>query len=1176
MRPIKLNIKGFNSFIEEQIIEFDKLTERGLFGIFGPTGSGKSTILDAITMAMYGDIARNTSEFINSNVDSASISYEFEVGRGSERHRYIVERNIKKKPDGGYRTSLVRVREVKDGKHDIISSGDGEVKKKIVELIGLNSDDFTRSVVLPQGKFNEFLKLKGQERRNMFERIFRLEKYGAELVKKIRNVKNEKLTERTRLEGELGSYSGVSEEACKTIEEELKQLQGEEKALKDEQKKLDDEYKRLKDVWDNQSKLNQLLQKKDKLDEKLLEIETKKIQLDFAKRAFNVNPFVDNLNQTIGKISDNDEEATKIAEVLTDIDQQVKVTAQLHYEALERKNNRIPELIKKEGELSQALELEREIEKLQDQISEIQKEFNLNLEGIGQHNDKSKEIEAKINDLNLRLEQIDIRIDAIKVEPEYRESIEEAAEIEKEFKKLGKDKKRKEEKARLLKEDIDKREKEYSELVEQRDNIEKNANKTFGDLQLLQSNCPGDSNTLLNKQSYVTSIEASYNTARENKDKLDEMQLEYGKILSFINEKTNEEKRVKDKISDNEKALEQIEAEIEALKIANMAGILAAEMQNESECPVCGSTHHPRPAEYVATSEIKNKEKVYKKIKEDNKGLKEDALNLHGEIQRLDGEEKRYREEIAKTSKALEGISIEDLAKSLEEAQNQFRSLQESIDKWNNEKLDLEKCHKEQSNAFSDHSTKCAAVGEGLRKDTESLKELNEELAESITQYALLEEKYSNLKLNLQIEDFEEKMKIIKKDEKEIQELQKEAKKIIKNNEVLKADKEIEDGKARDLVTRNLEIEGIRNIYSKDIEFKQDKVKTLSDDKEPGKYLEDVCNEKEEITNNENVLNRKLEREKQEKQELENKKAGIQKNTESLKQILEGQKAKLEKVLKDNGFEESETVKGYLLPEKDIKELQTTVDEFTKEYNLVVENISSINKELNGQSVDEERWVEITDRIEELVGLLEQKNQDIGAKKEILKDMNDKLKKAMELLEERSKIQHSLDLLEDLDKLVAGNKFVEYIAMNQLEYIAKEASKRLKEITKERYALELNQDGGFVMRDDFNGGTRRATDTLSGGETFLTSLSLALALSSQIQLRGNAPLEFFFLDEGFGTLDTELLEVVMSSLERLHSDKLCVGIISHVEELKNRVPVKLIVSPAQQGGEGSKVKVEYS
>ncbi len=80
MRPIKLTVSGLNSYIDEQTIEFDKLIERGLFGIFGDTGSGKSTILDAITIAMYGNISRNTKEFINSACKEAVVNYEFEIG----------------------------------------------------------------------------------------------------------------------------------------------------------------------------------------------------------------------------------------------------------------------------------------------------------------------------------------------------------------------------------------------------------------------------------------------------------------------------------------------------------------------------------------------------------------------------------------------------------------------------------------------------------------------------------------------------------------------------------------------------------------------------------------------------------------------------------------------------------------------------------------------------------------------------------------------------------------------------------------------------------------------------------------------------------------------------------------------------------------------------------------
>ncbi|MNZ70553.1 Nuclease SbcCD subunit C [compost metagenome] len=166
------------------------------------------------------------------------------------------------------------------------------------------------------------------------------------------------------------------------------------------------------------------------------------------------------------------------------------------------------------------------------------------------------------------------------------------------------------------------------------------------------------------------------------------------------------------------------------------------------------------------------------------------------------------------------------------------------------------------------------------------------------------------------------------------------------------------------------------------------------------------------------------------------------------------------------------------------------------------------------------------------------------------------------------------DQLSKLQTVLRGNAFVEYIAEEQLMQVCQSASQRLRFLSKQRYALEVDSGGGFVIRDDGNGGVRRPVSTLSGGETFLTSLSLALALSAQIQLRGQYPLQFFFLDEGFGTLDPELLDTVITSLERLHNDQLSVGIISHVPELRARLPRKLVVVPAEQGGGGSRILLE--
>ncbi|TCZ75613.1 SMC family ATPase, partial [Paenibacillus albiflavus] len=166
--------------------------------------------------------------------------------------------------------------------------------------------------------------------------------------------------------------------------------------------------------------------------------------------------------------------------------------------------------------------------------------------------------------------------------------------------------------------------------------------------------------------------------------------------------------------------------------------------------------------------------------------------------------------------------------------------------------------------------------------------------------------------------------------------------------------------------------------------------------------------------------------------------------------------------------------------------------------------------------------------------------------------------------------------LHKLQSVLKANALVEFLAEEQLLGVSRAASERLGKLTRRRYALEVDSSGGFVIRDDANGGVKRPVSTLSGGETFLTSLALALALSAQIQLKGEYPLEFFFLDEGFGTLDGDLLDTVVTALERLHTDRVAVGVISHVPELKARLPRKIIVHPAEASGRGSRIELEES
>ncbi|MFR1317802.1 MAG: AAA family ATPase, partial [Peptostreptococcus anaerobius] len=228
MKPIRLEIDGINSYSKKQLIDFEELTSRGLFGIFGNTGSGKSTILDAITLALYGNIARSSKDFINSNSQKALVDFEFELGMGQSRRYYKITRRFKKKESKDKFSSVsdsVRLM-VKDssGEYQVIADKVGEVNTSIKSILGLEEGDFLKSVVLPQGKFSEFLSLGGKDRRNMLERIFGLEEYGSSLSIKLAREKKDLDSKITSIEAIMTQHENISKEVLSELREELKEL----------------------------------------------------------------------------------------------------------------------------------------------------------------------------------------------------------------------------------------------------------------------------------------------------------------------------------------------------------------------------------------------------------------------------------------------------------------------------------------------------------------------------------------------------------------------------------------------------------------------------------------------------------------------------------------------------------------------------------------------------------------------------------------------------------------------------------------------------------------------------------------------------------------------------------------------------------------------------------------
>ena len=151
----------------------------------------------------------------------------------------------------------------------------------------------------------------------------------------------------------------------------------------------------------------------------------------------------------------------------------------------------------------------------------------------------------------------------------------------------------------------------------------------------------------------------------------------------------------------------------------------------------------------------------------------------------------------------------------------------------------------------------------------------------------------------------------------------------------------------------------------------------------------------------------------------------------------------------------------------------------------------------------------------------------------------------------------------DLALNLRSDRFEGWLMAQVLEQLCVEASKELRKLSSDGYSLALNERNDFVVVDHQNADERRPVKTLSGGETFLASLSLALSLSTQLVdlAVGGAPkLEALFLDEGFGTLDPDTLDMVTDAIEELGSDGKMVGVVTHVPGLAEHMPVRCEVS----------------
>ena len=281
-----------------------------------------------------------------------------------------------------------------------------------------------------------------------------------------------------------------------------------------------------------------------------------------------------------------------------------------------------------------------------------------------------------------------------------------------------------------------------------------------------------------------------------------------------------------------------------------------------------------------------------------------------------------------------------------------------------------------------------------------------------------------------------------------------------------------------------------------------------------------------------------------------------------LEEEVAGSRGKLEQALQNADFQNAEEVRESALSDAEQKRLAEGIQTFTSQRATLEQRKKELSGQIKGRTLDEAIYKTLKSQVSEAEEGLNQAQQRLGGVAKELEHVEGQLERASHLRKELTRLGRDFDTYRQLHQDLRGNQFQDYLMTRVQSDLAVRASQILRDATEGRYDLRL-KDSEYHVLDAWHTGELRNVKTLSGGETFIASLALALALSDSVA--GNATLGALFLDEGFGTLDLETLDSVAKVLEALTEQGRMVGVVTHVTALSSRLPSRLKVRKKPEG-----------
>lgn len=1231
MRIEKLSFCNINSLKGAWSIDFTdpNLKCDGLFLITGPTGSGKSTILDAICMALYGKTPRlsNLTSGFNEALTKgqrecfAEVVFSADGKKYSSKWSQRLKKGRKNNPD----TLDAPKREIAlqpSGK--ILSEKSTECSKLIQELTGMSYEQFTKSVLLAQGDFAHFLNAKDADRAEILEQITGTSIYS-DISRKIfeRRGEEKKALELLKVELEAGEI--LSPEERQEIQNELRDGKVREEELKTALERSRSLLKDLENLLKAKEEQQELLGEQDKLfaDEAQFKSEALKLAEQEKLQPMNAEYGVLlKLRQDL-----NTAKATLKARTDTELPQ--------------IKSSR-DQALKEEKDLSERLSMAEEHEKEALGLVVTARTYTgekNSLEKICvEKQDLAKKLKAEAQEMKKNVAATE---KSIALTEDKLQSLQEIAgnDIEKKLTAELSALTNAVEAIKSADKELLKRDKANKDASAAYKTALKESRRRIDDL------CKIESSYEEARKECDTALQA-YKSVQENgnEDKLSELIKLKEKVLSCIKQTQaltdatlESEKDLKlrekacEKLKDQleglnvdlkgrrecaqalERAVQSARTALEQWKSIERFKDLRSSLKDGEPCPCCGSLHHPYISDQKfddgegerLASNLALNEKAYQ-------DQKNELLVLEKQYSKLDGKLSSAHENLnaarAQNIKAKDALrcDLKDLSISLHDLLLKDENVTVS-DLFRDQEITGEDLLPLNTVVINT----AAQISSSLEKDQGILKELNDAKALLNTKEKALnlkKDKLSDLRIAAVASSEIEKSALTQLENCKAEFLnatQEHAKQINSlNNKLLSynvaydpelgGDELIKKLSARadafeqafaDKNEAEMKLSSLHTAFKQQTEnFKDrsEKLNALQDSlKSYEKQIADFKSEIVKLIGNctpdefEKTIRDQVAELRRKKEQALNRRANAEKDLmrvqsaiEELSKSVNDQEKELSSALEhfllhigSIGIQTEEDYKQHLLDDASLNRLkvqQQSLDNRRIAINSRLKraelDISTL-KELVPAALDrDELSLKIREHEEGYRSVL----SNNGSLTQRLNDDDERIAKKQEIISAYEKQKEVFDRWDALNVLIGssdGKKFKTYAQTLTLRSLIIEANRELK-LFNDRYVLTHSDDPErpleFNVIDNWHNGQRRSVSNLSGGESFIVSLSLALGLSHMAH--GKSSIETLFLDEGFGTLDPKALDQALNALVQLNSThKGLIGIISHVEQLKDRI-----------------------